>query len=145
MIYSGSPRTRLHMHLYTGDGSPLRWSPVGAAIFCTSTCHLDHAQEMKRARQPLLSSPRCSLPLSLFPSPRFIPRRVKPASYDNSAPRDMQLTLLVESPIATVSQLSSQRLGPGCETVKRKYLNSRSYRVAHLERRRMNFFEQGTK
>lgn len=95
--------THLHMHLYTSDSSPLRWSPVGTAIFCTSTCHLDPAQRTRRVRLPLLSStlfyPSHSFffPRSLF----FIPRCVKPASYDNSASRDM-LTLLVDSASATV-------------------------------------------
>lgn len=111
----------LHVHLYTGDGSPLRWSPVGTAIFCTSTCHLDHAHGIRRAHLHTL----CSLPLVLSSPPLalFIPRCVKPASYDNSAPRDM-LTLLVESASDSASQLSFQKLGPGCESDKKKCLNS---------------------
>lgn len=63
--------THLHIHLYSSDGSPLRWSPVGAAIFCMSTCHLDRAQEMKRVHQPLLSSTLFSPFLSLSLSFHF--------------------------------------------------------------------------
>lgn len=147
-------------HTFTYTCTPVTAAPLGGALWglpFSAPAPVTWIMHKKRNEHVnLCSPPRGSLPFPPSP-PRFIPRRVKPASYDNSAPRDM-LTLLVESPIAPVSQLSSQKVGPGCETDKRKHLNSRSFLqhdikgtgrqydgVAHLENRRKSSLNSGKK
>lgn len=119
--------THLHTHLYTSDGSPLRWSPVGTAIFCTTTCHLDPAQRRRRVRLPLLSATLFHPSHSFFSSRSlfFIPRCVKPASYDNSASRHAHFACGVGECYSFL--LSSQKPGHSYKSDKRKYLNSSSF------------------
>ncbi len=107
----------LRIHLCTGDGSPLRWSPLGAAIFCTSTCHLDHAHENEtRTSTSALLHAVLSLSLSHFLSiPSFFSFPGM-SSYDNSAPTDT-LTLLVESSLQFPSK-ALRNLAPAVKLAK---------------------------
>ena len=112
----------LHQHLSPGSCTRNETSTSASSLLCTA------------------------LSLSLF---FFIPRCVEPAGYDHSAPRDM-LTLLVESPFATISQLSSQRLGPAVKLTKKEMLpfggllqlemkgRDWQYRFIHVKRRMKN-------